>query len=68
MPNLFSSLLNTASARSAGKREAGLLKREFAGYRKPIDRDDLEIFARRYTTEQTPEAREILGRQAARLY
>jgi len=68
MLNLISSLINTASARSADRRESGLLKREFAAYSKPIDRDDLEIFARRYTTEQTPEMREILGRQAARLY
>lgn len=68
MPNPISTMIKTVSDRRATRRDSRHLEREFAPFRTPNERRELASMFARYPDNQTQEMREVLGRQATRLY
>jgi hypothetical protein len=68
MAHLLSSMINNAAARRATRENRKLLERELAGFSTRIQRLEIETIMGYYPDEQTKEMREILARQATRLF
>lgn len=68
MPNPITTMINAAAARRVTKQDSSVLQRERSSFATPIEGPELASVFQRQPDDQTPEMREILARQAARLF
>lgn len=68
MPNLIKTIISSAAARRVTRQDSNVLERERNPFATPIEVPDLASMFHRHPGDQTPEMREIVARQAARLF